>query len=59
MYEPKDENVFEVAGRDLYEWKYFYPDAQEMIPRNMTEALGKYVVIKAYVDSNTAVNKGN
>ena len=28
MYEPTDENLFDVIGRDLYEWKYFYPDAQ-------------------------------
>ena len=48
MYEPTDNNGFEVAGRYLYEWKYFYPDAQEMMPRHMPEALGKYVVIKVY-----------
>ena len=28
MYEPTDENVFEVFGIYLGEWKYFYPDAQ-------------------------------
>ena len=28
MYEPKYDNVFEVVGIDLYEWKYFYPYAQ-------------------------------
>ena len=28
MYEPKDESLFEVVGRYLYEWKYFYPEAQ-------------------------------
>ena len=28
MCEPTDENIFEVAGRYLYEWKYFYPEAQ-------------------------------
>ena len=27
-YEPKYENLFEVVGRDLDEWKYFYPNAQ-------------------------------
>ena len=32
MYEPIDENVFEFVGRHLYEWKYFYPDAQIMMP---------------------------
>ena len=54
MYEPTDDNLFEVVGRYLYEWKYFYPDAQEIIPRNMQEALGKYVVINAYVYDNHA-----
>ena len=28
MYQPTYENVFEVFGRDLDEWKYFYPDDQ-------------------------------
>ena len=59
IYKPTYENVFEVVGRDLDEWKDFYPDAQEMIPRHMSEELGKYVVIKAYVDANHAVNMEN
>ena len=54
MYEPTDYNVFEVVGRDLDECKYFYPDYQEMMPGNMPEALGKYVLIKDYVDDNHA-----
>ena len=33
--EPRDENVFQVVVRYLDEWKYFYPDAQEMIPRHI------------------------
>ena len=48
MYVPTDENVFEVFGRDLYEWKDFYPHAQEMMPKHTPEVLGKYVVIKYY-----------
>ena len=59
MYEPTDENIFEVVGRYLYEWKYFYPDAQEMMPRHNPEVLGNYVVIKSYVDANHAVNMAN
>ena len=59
LYEPTDENVFEVVGRDLYAWKYLYPDAQEIIPRHIPEALGKYFVIKAYVDANHAGNREN
>ena len=59
MYEPTDENVFVVVGIDLDEWEKFYLDAQEMIPRNMPETLGKYVGIKAYVDDNHAGNMSN
>ena len=28
IYEPTDDNVFEVSGRYLDDWKYFYLDAQ-------------------------------
>ena len=59
MYEPTNENAFEDFGRDLDEWNYFYPDSQEIMPRHMSEALGKYVVIKAYVDVNHAGNMAN
>ena len=52
MYEPSDENLFDFPGRYSDEWKYFYPYSHEMIPRHMPEALGKYVVIKYYVDAN-------
>ena len=52
MYEPTDENVFEAVGRDLYECKYLYTDAQEIMPRHMPDALGKSFVIKAYMDAN-------
>ena len=54
MYESTDENVFEVAGINLDEWKGFYPDDKEMIPRHTPEAFGKYVVIKSYVDAKHA-----
>ena len=40
-------------------WKYFYPDAQEIMPRHMQEALSNYVVIKAYVYFNHAINMAN
>ena len=59
MYEPTDENLFEVVVRDLDEWKYFYPDAQKIISRHMPEALSKYVVIKSYVYVNHTVNMAN
>ena len=56
MYEPIYENIFEVFGRDLDEWKYLYPNAQEMMPRHVPEALGKYAVTKVYVDTNHSGN---
>ena len=59
MYEPTYEDSFEVVGRYLYEWKYFYPNAQEMMLSNMPEALGKYDLIKYYVDANHAGNMEN
>ena len=59
MYEPTYDNLFEVVGRYLDEWKYFYPDAREIIPRHAPEALGSYVVIKDYVDANRAGNMVN
>ena len=39
------EGFWEIFGRAH---KEFYPDTQEMMSRNMTEALGKYVAIKYY-----------
>ena len=61
MYEPTDENVFYVVGRYLYECKYFCPDAHEIMsmPIHMTEEIGKYVVIKYYVDVNHTGNMVN
>ena len=59
MYEPIDQNVFGVAVIYLYKWKDLYPDAQEMIPINILEALGKYFVIRYYVDANHAGNIKN
>ena len=56
MYEPTDENVFKVLGRSLDEWKDFYPDDQEMTTRHMPEEIGKYVLIKAYVDAKHTGN---
>ena len=41
LYDLTAENVFEVDGIDLYRWKNLYLDAQEMMPGNILEALGK------------------
>ena len=59
MYEPTDENIFDVVGRYLYEWKYFYPDDLEMVPRHIPQALDNYFFIKYYVDSNHARDMAN
>ena len=59
IYDSTYYNVFEFVTRDLDEWKYLYPDAQEIRPRHMLEALGKYVLIKAYVDDNHTGNMEN
>ena len=59
MYEATYENAFGFVGRYLYEWKNFCPDNQEIMPRHMPETLGKYVVIKAYMDANHAGNMEN
>ena len=56
MYEPKYQNLFELAGIDLDEWKYLYPESKQMMPRNMPEALVKYVAINNYVDANYTGN---
>ena len=52
MYESTNDIVFEVVEKDLEEQRDFYPDAQRMIPRHMSQALGKYVVIKYDVYAN-------
>ena len=36
MYEPAYDNIFKVSRIDLYERKDFYPDAQEMMPSNIS-----------------------
>ena len=56
MYVPTYENMFDVVGIYLDQWKEFYPNSQEIMPRYMLEALGKYVVIKDYVDASHAGN---
>lgn len=39
------------------DWKAFYPDAQEAIPSNAPEPLGKLVVLSCFVDADHAGNK--
>ena len=59
MYEQIYDNVFEVVGIDLDEWNNLYTNDQGNITRHMSEALGKYVVIKAYVHANHTGNMAN
>ena len=40
MYEPTENNIFEVSGQYLDRWKDFYPKVQEMMPWNILEVLG-------------------
>ena len=41
------------------EWADFYPDAFEALPWKMSDALGKGVCIRTYVDGNRAGNLAN
>ena len=53
-----DENLFN-SSNDPDEWKDFYPDACESMPRNMLEPLGREVNIRVWVDANHAGNVAN
>ena len=37
----------------------FYPFAQDIMPRHIIEAIGKYIEIKSYVGANHTVNMTN
>ena len=54
-----DEKIFDTAGSSMEQWQDFYPDAEELMPRNMSEPLGKSVRIWTYVDANHARNLAN
>ena len=53
-----DENLFN-SSNDPDEWRDFYPDACESMPRNMLEPLGREVNIRVWVDANHAGNVAN
>ena len=53
------EEVFDGSAKSPEEWADFYPDAFEALPRRMPDALGKSVLIRAYVDANHAGNLAN
>ena len=54
-----DESIFDTVGSSMEQWQDFYPDAEELMPRNMPEPLGKSVRIRTYVDANHAGNLAN
>ena len=54
-----DKKLFDTAGSSMEQWQVFYLDAEELMPRNMTEPLGKLVRIRTYVDANHAGNLTN
>ena len=56
VFNPTEVEVNDVTFRTS-DWKYFYEDVEEEDPPNMTEPLGKEVVISAFVDANYVGNK--
>ena len=54
--EPQNEQVFKMGAKSQEEWNDFYPDTCKDMPRYMPVALGKSVLIRAYVDANHAGN---
>lgn len=56
LYIPTDEIVFSATVKDIDDWKDFYPDEVESMPRNMIEPLGSQVFVKAFVDANREGN---
>jgi hypothetical protein len=43
----------------LEQWREFYPDAREHVPKNMPEPMGNVVTTSVYVDANHAGNLAN
>jgi hypothetical protein len=43
----------------LEQWREFYPDAREHVPKNMPEPMGNVVRTSVYVDANHAGNLAN
>lgn len=59
LLEHTDERVFDGSAKSKKEWKDFYPDAMEAIPRKAPTPLGNPIIIKVYVDANHAGNLAN
>ena len=55
-FEKQPESVFELGAKAQDEWRDFYPDAMESMPRRMPVPMGKSVLVRAYVDANHAGN---
>ena len=56
--ELEDEKIFE-GSSNKKDWQDFYPDAEEAMPSNMLEPLGKPVHVRVWVDANHAGNLAN
>ena len=56
--ELEDEKIFE-GSSNKEDWQDFYPDAEEAMPSNMLEPLGKTVHVRVWVDANHAGNLAN
>ena len=54
-----DKKLFDTAGSSMEQWQDFYPDVEELMPRNMPEPLGNSVRIRTYVDTNHTGNLTN
>ena len=49
-----DDRIFMQSAQD--QWKYFYPNAEELIPLNIPKPRCHVVKIRAHVDANHAGN---
>ena len=54
-----DRKIFDNAGSSMKQCQDFYPDGEELMPRNMSEPLGKSVRMRTYVDANNTRNLAN
>ena len=54
----RDNSMFEPESKGIDpKWKEFYPDAEEMIPRDMPKTWGKSARLTVYVDADHASDK--
>ena len=60
VFDPKYQDIDDILSEDqskvIYQWRYFYPEAIDSLPRGMPEPLGNTFQIIFYVDSNHTEN---